>query len=384
MSAQVYGSKSRRPVEYRGERIAGLYERTTGDGVLVYELRRKVGGRMVRKTLDASTATDAIREARSEAARIEDGARLVGRSTVTLLELRDAFEEWATGPASTIAKSTTDLYLLRLDKHVLPALGFSTRAQDVAPAHLRAMVDKLRAGNQSGSSVRGAIVATSALFRHGARRGVVASNPVRQLERGDRPSGKRTSEPRYLDRKAIDKLLASLGDDMRPVAAALAFAGLRVSEALALRWRDVDLKAGMLDLAGATKTAASTQPVPMTADLVRELNAHRKRVGLTLARVRPDALLFPHDRRNVLRAVYLAGDRAGLNPAGVERVGCHDLRHSCAGLLFAAGVSAPAIAAILRHSDVRVTLTTYAGLVETDRAGLRGELEKALQASGPA
>lgn len=53
-------------------------------------------------------------------------------------------------------------------------------------------------------------------------------------------------------------------------------------------------------------------------------------------------------------------------------------RHSCAGLLFAASVPAPAIAAILRHSDVRVTLTTYAGLVENDRQHLRGELEAAL------
>jgi integrase len=379
MSASVYGSQSRRPVVYRGERVAGLYERETGDGRLVYEWRRKVDGKMVRRTLEASTATDAIREARAEAARIEDGARLVGRSTVTLQELRDAFAEWATGPASTLAESTRALYLLRLDKHVLPALGTSTRVQDVTPAHLRATIDKLTAGKQAGSTVRGAVVATSALFRHAVRRGIVASNPVRQLERGDRPSGKRTSEPRYLDRKQLDRLLAELGDEFRPVAACCAFAGLRISEALALRWRDVDLDAGMLELGAAgTKTPGSAQPVPMTADLVRELKAHRKRVGSTLARVRPDALLFPHDRRNALRAIYKAGDDAGLNPDGMEKVGLHDLRHSCAGLLFAANVPAPTIAAILRHADVRTTLTVYAGLVETNRAGLRGELETAL------
>jgi hypothetical protein len=43
-------------------------------------------------------------------------------------------------------------------------------------------------------------------------------------------------------------------------------------------------------------------------------------------------------------------------------------------------VSAPKVAAILRHSDVRVTLSTYAGLVETDRANLRGDLETAFRA----
>ena len=62
---------------------------------------------------------------------------------------------------------------------------------------------------------------------------------------------------------------------------------------------------------------------------------------------------------------------------------CHDLRHSCAGLLFAANVPAPTIAAVLRRADVRTTLTVYAGLVETNRAGLRGDLETAFAAPTP-
>ena len=63
-----------------------------------------------------------------------------------------------------------------------------------------------------------------------------------------------------------------------------------------------------------------------------------------------------------------------MNPEGVEKIGCHDLRHSCAGLLFAAGMSAPRVAAVLRHADTRTTLTAYAGLIETDRAELRSDL----------
>jgi integrase len=38
----------------------------------------------------------------------------------------------------------------------------------------------------------------------------------------------------------------------------------------------------------------------------------------------------PLHRRNVLRAVQNAADRAGLKGDGREPVGCHDLRHSCA------------------------------------------------------
>jgi len=38
----------------------------------------------------------------------------------------------------------------------------------------------------------------------------------------------------------LDLLLANMGDTFRPVAAACAYSGLRLSEALGLRWRDVD------------------------------------------------------------------------------------------------------------------------------------------------
>jgi integrase len=380
MPAPSYDDR-RSPVIYRGERVPGLYERRTKDGRILYELRRKVAGKAVRRTLTAQTPTDAIAEARRVAVTVEDSMALVGAPDVTLGELRDAFEEWANSRASTIAPSTRDLYLLRLDKHALRILGRSTKALDVTTAHLRTMIDQLRVEKASGSSVRGVIVATSALFRYAVRRGIVPTNPVRLLERGDRPSGKRTSEPRYLDRVQIDALLAALGDEFRPIAATLAFAGLRVSEAIALCWRDVDFQNGLLNVRG-TKSAASIAAVPLAADLAIELKAHRGRLaarGLHLTR--PDAPLFAQDRRNTLRAVHKAGDAAGLNAEGVERVGCHDLRHSCAGLLFAAGVSAPTVAAVLRHSDTRVTLTTYAGLVETDRTELRRGLDVAFAGS---
>ena len=50
-----------------------------------------------------------------------------------------------------------------------------------------------------------------------------------------------------------------------------------------------------------------------------------------------------------------------------------------AGLLLAAGVPAPKVAAILRHADARAMLTVYAGLIESQRAELRDDLEAALR-----
>jgi integrase len=87
----------------------------------------------------------------------------------------------------------------------------------------------------------------------------------------------------------------------------------------------------------------------------------------------------PRRRHAVANAVRVAGDRAKLNPRGVKPVAPHDLRQSCARLLFAAGVPAPKVAAILRHASPRITLTVYAGLVESQRVELRDDLEAALR-----
>ena len=188
-------------------------------------------------------------------------------------------------------------------------------------------------------------------------------------------------------------MLDAMGDTFRPVAAVCAYAGLRLSEALGLRWRDLDLKAGRLAVTGQLgsdgervplKTASSAASVPMLSVLAEELRAHRSRVaGRSLARVRPDALVFttsrgkPHGRRNVLRAVYAAGDTAGLNGDGREPVGVRDLRHSFVAAGLAAGLTLPEVAALARHANPRVTATVYAGLTAENRDQLGAKLAAA-------
>jgi integrase len=89
--------------------------------------------------------------------------------------------------------------------------------------------------------------------------------------------------------------------------------------------------------------------------------------------VQPDALVFttmrgkPQSQRNVMRAVYTAGDSLGLNGEGVEPVGLHDLRHSLVAVAFDQGLSAPDVAALARHANARVTLAVYAGLTDEGR-----------------
>jgi integrase len=50
---------------------------------------------------------------------------------------------------------------------------------------------------------------------------------------------------------------------------------------------------------------------------------------------------------------------AHLDRLGLPRVTCHDLRHSCATVLFSMGVPLPVISDMLGHSTIRVTADLY-------------------------
>ena len=262
------------------------------------------------------------------------------------------------------------MYEQRLGTHVIPRLGRIKLAELSVP-HIRRLVDGLSQEGLSGSTVRGCVTALSAVMRHGVRDlGAIARNPCRDLDRGDLPSAKRLSEPRYLSIEQVESILSRMTDRFRPVAATCFWAGLRISEALALRWEHVDFEGGTIDVPG-TKTTNSAASVPLLPRLARELLTHRERQAKKSFRtIRSDELVFQTaagrspGRRNALRALQAAAEAAGLTGDGQEAVGLHDLRHSLAANAFALGLTPPQVASLLRHTNPRVTLTVYAGLQE--------------------
>ena len=153
----------------------------------------------------------------------------------------------------------------------------------------------------------------------------------------------------------------------RALLAVLVFGGLRISEALQLRWRHVDLALGRLYVE-ASKTDAGVRVVDLLPVLRDELASHRARARTT----RRDEYVFVSERggplrdSNVRRRVLApARDRAdaslerrGLAPMP-ERLGCHSLRHTFASLLVVVGESPAYTMAQVGHSSPTFTLAVY-------------------------
>jgi integrase len=140
-------------------------------------------------------------------------------------------------------------------------------------------------------------------------------------------------------------------------------AGLRLGELFALETRDVDLDRKILRVARAYAnrvlgTPKSNRPryIPMTTGLCE-----------FFSRPRPAGLVFgPRAYSSASKAIARISARAGL-----RRIGWHTLRHTFASTLVAAGVSLPAIQALMGHSTISTTMR-YAHL---GPSALRGAMD---------
>ncbi len=166
--------------------------------------------------------------------------------------------------------------------------------------------------------------------------------------------------------------------------------GLRRGEALALRWSDVDLDDGLIHVRrslqrlrgqlvlSSVKTADSERAVPIPKNLADVLRQHQAaqradkatvgnkwQEGGAVFTTRLGTLIEP---RNLNRHFDRLCERAG-----VRRIRFHDLRHSCATLLYDQGVSIENIQDVLGHSSPTITKTIY---VDATRKVQRDAVDK--------
>lgn len=169
--------------------------------------------------------------------------------------------------------------------------------------------------------------------------------------------------------------------------------GLRRGEVLGLSWRDVDLDRGVLHVRqalqrvggglrlGPVKTSGSMRWVALPTPCIEALTEHceRQEVERREAGDRwiETGLVFvattgrPLDPANVNKAF------AGLiDEAGVPKIRFHDLRHSCATLLYELGVPIENIQDVLGHSTPVITKLLYVDGSEKVQRGAADRLGK--------
>jgi integron integrase len=215
--------------------------------------------------------------------------------------------------------------------------------------------------------------------------------------------------PVVLSREEVARLLATIDPRHRLVASVLYGAGLRLSECLTLRVKDIDFDRSIIIVRGGKggKDRLVMLPLPLREGLRAQLaHAHvlwaqDRAIGLpavevpaSLARKYPRAAeswawywLFPAEatatdsRSGVYRRHHRYAQtfgralaRASAKAAILKHVTAHTLRHSFATHLLESGVDIRRIQELLGHSDVSTTMI-YTHVISSHVAGTRSPLE---------
>ena len=277
----------------------------------------------------------------------------------------------------------------------------SLRADRLTPEDVEAAFAELATNGRKGT---GKPVSRSSLVKmrsvlgkaldHGVRRQIVSRNVARVVEL---PAGARRAEPgRSLTVEQASALLASTADHrLHALFRIMLMLGLRPGEATGLTWADIDfddgivhvrrslkLERGQLIVTDALKTTRSRRSLRPDPTVIDALRRHRtlqvaERVKIGALWSNPDDLVFtttvggPIDPNNLRRTF------AGITEsAGLGHWHPHELRHSAASIMSAAGVPLERIADVLGHDGTRMTAQIYRHAVAPtiDDAAIMGQL----------
>jgi len=302
------------------------------------------------------------------------------------LTVAQFLEEWLRDYVElNCSPRTKASYEMIIRRHLIPELG-SIPLSQLEPRHLQAFYSRQRErgrvdgkGQLSPRTVRYCHSLLAEALGYAVKMGLLSRN-VAQATEAPRPDHKVMPTlapediPRFLE--------AAQETPYYTLFYLLLHTGLRRGEALALRWKSIDLGLVSLGVSAYLSVTETAYKLDGTC-IIKEpkTSKSRRRIALSpsLALVLRQYRAEQEAQRTLLRKpltdedfVFAHPDGTPLDPstvshtfnkvlrrAGLPHIRLHDLRHTHASLLLQAGTHPKIVQERLGHSSIRVTLDTY-------------------------
>jgi len=358
-----------------------LMERTRADGTKTFQVRIQVG----KKPDGKPNYIIQTFEKRSEAVKFKtkilrerDQGMAVVPERITMNEYLDRWLEAA--KKNSVKANTYESYEGTLDLYVRPFIG-TRRLDQLTPLEIQMLLTKLSEKGLSPRTARYAYGLIRDALGQAVRWGMLSRNVATSVE----PPRQQRTEMQVLNEDQVQVFLEAIeGAKHEVLFRFLLYTGLRPSEAFGLKWTDVDLDRGVVEVQrsltrtrkewslGDTKTAAGRRSIPITEWMIELLTEHRRRqsehrmeiadVWQNHGFVFTDEIGGPLRRENILNRHL----RPALRKAGLpETLRLYDLRHTCATLMLSQNLNPKVAAERLGHSTVKITLDTYSHVTPT-------------------
>lgn len=304
---------------------------------------------------------------------VDEGRHVAAASTT----FGEVLERWLEVKAASVEATTLASYRWIASAYLTPHLG-RTPLDKIRALDLDTLYARLRAsggtdgGPLSPRTVRYCHTVVSQVLDQARRWGMVARNVATDAT-VPRARRSEVKPPTVETLRALLQAAVEWEPEFALYLRVLAATGCRRSEALALRWTDVDSGNGELHLARSiavvdgrviekdTKSHQSRR-IALDPATMAALEMHRARLAASGVGYTPDSFVFSPDERRerpwrpdnmTSRFIKLCKRN------GVTGVRLHDLRHFVATNLGASGTPIATISARLGHRDTATTLNVY-------------------------
>lgn len=276
--------------------------------------------------------------------------------------------EWLPSVAHSLSKRTAEGYHFLAVKYVISRIG-ELRLTELTHVRLNRLYSELLdSGGHKGRALSPKTVRNvHILLRRALSDAPLPVNPASRA----RPPRLAGREQTVWDEHTLQAFLRRATSHQDYVVwALLAATGMRRSEALNLRWSDVDFGRASISIQQ-SKTSAGRRHIPLDGGTVTLLRQHRAAfIGASHVFVTADG--GPLNPQAVTERF-----RACVRRWGFPVIRLHDLRHTHATLLLKEGVHPKVVQERLGHSSIQVTLDVYSHVavgLQEEAAGRAGQL----------
>lgn len=337
-------------------------KRTNGEGTFYFNEKKKIyqamittpaGKRLTKASKDEAVVKDWLNEQRL----------LIGRGEViepNKITVGQWFDQWLEVYAKNNTRPRSYERYRSLLAHAEPLRNIRLAA--LLPIHLQKLYNSI-AGIWANQTIKHIHFCISGALRQAVTNNLIRTNPATNVKT---PSVTKQEVEIFTDEELEKILVAAKHHRHEAVIVIACTTGMRLSEILALSWKDVDLKSGVISVNRSVhksmdsgvyfsepKNKTSKRRITIPRETIQILKEHKLKYGL-------NELLFvtsqgnPYHATNYTTVLYRAIQRE----SGIKK-SFKTFRHTHASMLLRAGIPIQDVSRRLGHAKISTTLDIY-------------------------
>ncbi len=352
-------------------------------------------GKIIRKTIYGKTQAEVVKKLSEISGRIKSNSyELVENNDLENL----MFEYLMTFKKSAVSPRTFEGNIRNFKIHIAPLIG-KMKVYEIDSYAIQKLINKLLDQGYSTDTIKKCKHLLNQFFEYAIDNKWILVNPTLKVKvKGKRNIYEEETQEKYkaMPQEIRDKFLEALDKDeanfIKPLCITLMFAGLRIGEALALKWKNIDFNnktikveraitqvpkfdeqgniKDRITVIGDTKTTCSVRDIPVTDIVIETLKQWKDKQNerqqtnpeVTAILTSPTSFVFANDDGSYrtysgTRKIFdRFKKRNGLNKFNIH---FHGLRHTFSNMLFEINENPKVIQQLLGHRDVKTTITVY-------------------------